>query len=158
MTRNTLRFISIMLLALALGGGLAHLFELPGKMALSRDDYLTVQQIYRGWALLGIPIFGALVATLWLAALERRRRRVFGLTLAAALCVAASLVVFFAFTFPANQATENWTMLPENWDALRGRWEYSHAVGALLYYVALGALTLSLLVEGRSMGTNGDRP
>jgi hypothetical protein len=145
--KNILRFISIMLLAVALGGGFAHLFELLNKMPLSRDDYLTVQQIYRGWALLGIPIFGALIATFWLAALERRRRRPFGLTLAAALCILASLVVFFTFTFPANQATANWTFLPGNWEELRRRWEYSHAVGALLYYVALGLLTLSLLVD-----------
>jgi hypothetical protein len=136
-----------MLLAIALGGGFAHLFELPHKMRLGREEYLTVQQIYRGWALLGIPIFGALGATTWLAVLERRRPRVFGLTLAAALAIAASLVVFFTFTYPANQATANWTMLPDDWEALRRRWEYAHAVGALLTYAALGSIAASLLVD-----------
>ena len=39
---------------------LAHLLELPNKIGLSRDDYLIVQQIYRGWALLGIVVLSAL--------------------------------------------------------------------------------------------------
>jgi hypothetical protein len=39
-----------------------------------------------------------------------------------------------------------WTTLPANWETLRRQWEYSHAVGASLYFVALSALTLSLLV------------
>lgn len=70
----------------------------------------------------------------------------FYLTLTTAICIALSLVVFFVFTFPANQQTQNWTTLPENWVTLRRQWEYSHAVGAGLYLVALSALTLSLLV------------
>jgi hypothetical protein len=35
----------------------AHLLELPHKMNLSRDDYLTVQQIYRGWGLVVVAAF-----------------------------------------------------------------------------------------------------
>jgi ABC-type cobalamin transport system permease subunit len=42
-------------------------------MDLSRDDYLTVQQIYRGWALLGIALIGALIVTLVLAIAVRRK-------------------------------------------------------------------------------------
>ncbi|HEV8657074.1 MAG TPA: hypothetical protein VGS96_00470 [Thermoanaerobaculia bacterium] len=41
---------------------MAHLFELPNKIGLSRDDYPTVQQIYRGWALAGILVLGAFEA------------------------------------------------------------------------------------------------
>jgi hypothetical protein len=38
---------------------------------------------------------------------------------------ALSLVVFFVFTFPANQQAQNWTVLPENRESLRRQWEYS---------------------------------
>jgi hypothetical protein len=59
---------------------------MPNKMVLSREDYLTVQQIYRGWALLGIAVAGALISTIafsWLqrgegmasCGVRRRRRR-----------------------------------------------------------------------------------
>ena len=44
-----------------------------------------------------------------------------------------------------NRATENWTALPANWQEQRALWEYSHAVRAILYVLALGALVMSLL-------------
>jgi hypothetical protein len=47
------RFFSLLFAALALAPALAHLLELPNKIGLSRDNYLVVQQIYRGWALSG---------------------------------------------------------------------------------------------------------
>ena len=146
-----IRFLSALFCALCLGPALAHLLELPNKMALSREEYLVVQQIYRGWALLGIPIFAALLATAALAVLRRGQGAPFYFALAAALCIAFSLVVFFSITYPANQATENWTALPTvGWEALRRRWEYSHAAGALLYFIALTSLVLSLLSARRS--------
>jgi hypothetical protein len=146
MTLNVLRFASVMLTAVAMAAGFAHLLELPNKIGLSREDYLRVQQIYRGWALLGIVVTGALVCTVMLTLQVRHRPAEFYLTIAAASCIALSLVVFFLFTFPANQQTANWTVLPDNWQELRQRWEYSHAVGAGLYFLALTLLTLSLLV------------
>lgn len=54
MAARTARFWSLLFAALALAPALAHLLELPNKIGLSRDDYLAVQQIYRGWALLGL--------------------------------------------------------------------------------------------------------
>lgn len=143
---NALRLVSVVLLAISMGGGLAHLFALPNKMGLTADQYFVAQQVYRGWALLGIVILGALASTIGLAVLVRRHRTEFALTLAAAACIVLSLIVFFTFTFPANQATENWTMRPDDWETLRSQWEYSHAVGAVLYLAALVALTLSLIV------------
>ena len=144
------RFLSLLFVALALTPAMAHLLELPNKMTLSREEYLIVQQIYRGWALLGIVIFAALLSTLILALRVRHNRRIFALTLTALVCIAGSLVVFFAFTYPANQVTNNWTHLPENWLELRRQWEYSHATGAALYLIALVTLQLSVLSGDQS--------
>jgi hypothetical protein len=141
---TTLKLASVLLTAVAMSAGFAHLLELPNKIVLSAEDYLTVQQIYRGWALLGGVIFAALACTLALAFVQRRHRRAFGLSAGAVACIAASLVVFFAVTYPANQATRNWTVLPEGWESLRQQWEYGHAVSAGLYFMALAALVLSL--------------
>lgn len=145
MVTNVLRFVSVLLTAIGLAGGFAHLLALPNKIDLGPADYLTVQQIYRGWALLGVPIILALVTTIALAVAVRRDTSAFRWTLAAAVCIAAALLAFLVFTYPANQATANWTMLPANWQVLRREWEYSHAAGAVLYLLALSALTLSLL-------------
>jgi len=149
MATKTFFLLSIILVAIGMAAGMAHLFALPNKIDLAREDYLTVQQIYRGWALLGIADIGALVSTLVLTVLARAAPRMFYLTLVSTVCVALSLLIFFLFTFPANQQTENWTMLPDNWQELRRQWEYSHAVGAGLYLVALIALILAALVERR---------
>jgi hypothetical protein len=45
---RTLQFVAMLFTAVAMAAGWAHLLELPNKMTLSHDDYLTVQQIYRG--------------------------------------------------------------------------------------------------------------
>lgn len=146
MLRHVLQFISVIAIALSMAGGFAHLFELPNKIRLPENEYLVVQQIYRGWAWLGAVILVALGATALLAVLDQHRPLVFALTLGAAVLIVISLVVFFTFTFPTNRATANWTRLPVNWETLRRRWEYSHAVGACLYFAALCAMTLSLIV------------
>jgi hypothetical protein len=144
MTLTILRLLAVLFTAVAMAAGFAHLLELPNKISLEREEYLTVQQLYRGWALLGFVVVGALVITGIVALMVRARTTEFYLTLVAALCIALSLAIFFLFTYPANQQTQNWTILPDNWETLRRQWEYSHAVAAILYFVALSALTLSL--------------
>jgi hypothetical protein len=139
------RFLSLLFVALALAPAMAHLLELPNKIGLSRDEYLVVQQIYRGWALLGFVVIPALLSTLALAALVRRRPGEFGPALTAFLCILGTQVVFWTFTFPANEQTANWTILPDNWAALRRQWEYSHAVSAILDLAALIGAIISVL-------------
>jgi hypothetical protein len=146
MGRRVAQFLAVMLTALALVPAGAHLFELPNKIGLAEDAYFVVQSIYRGWALFGIVLFGALAANLALAIMVRRQRAPFWLALAAFLLVAATLVIFFTWTYPANQATSDWTVVPANWQELRVQWEYAHAANAALTFLALCALTWSVLL------------
>jgi Domain of unknown function (DUF1772) len=143
---RTLKFLAIVLTALALVPLGAHLFVLPNKILLTESNYFIVQNIYRGWALFGIVLFGALFANLALAwALRGQRAFVF---VAVCLgCLVANLVIFFAFTFPANQATNNWTEVPADWQQLRWQWEVSHALNALIAFGGFCSLVISLLVE-----------
>jgi hypothetical protein len=146
------QFLSLLFTALALAPALAHLMELPNKIGLSREAYLAVQQIYRGWALLGIVVIGAMVFTFALAVLSRGRGRTFALALIGFLCIVGTQVIFWTFTFPANQATANWTTLPENWMALRTQWEYSHAASAVLNLIAFVSIALSVLSDKAAAG------
>jgi hypothetical protein len=139
------QFFAVILTALALIPGGAHLLELPNKIGLPQDQYFIVQGIYRGWALIGIVLIAALVANLVLAFIQRARPLASGLALFAALCMAATLATFFVWTFPANQATDNWTTVPADWETLRRQWEYSHAVNAVVTFIALCSVTLSVL-------------
>jgi hypothetical protein len=131
--------------AFALGPALAHLFELLNKMPLDQQHYFTVQGIYRGWALFGIPIFGALIALLVLVILLRHQPCPMGWALVAFLAIAGTQAIFWTWTYPANVATNNWTEVPANWQALRANWEYSHAAAAGLDIIAMIALVLSVL-------------
>jgi hypothetical protein len=70
-------FTSLLFTALSLAPGLAHLLELPNKIHLPAQEYLTVQQIYRGWALLGIALFLAFASNLALTVMTRHIRAVF---------------------------------------------------------------------------------
>jgi len=149
MASRLLRFFAVVSTALALVPSGAHLFELPNKMGLPRDAYFVAQGLYRGWALFGFVLFGALAANLGLAAALRHRRPVPArLALASGALISLTLVVFFAWTYPANLATENWTRMPAEWEALRRQWEYSHAVNAGLTFLALCLVVLSALDAG----------
>lgn len=145
MSIKTIYFIALFFVAVALGPALAHLLEFPNKINLTREEYLTVQQIYRGWALLGVVVAGALLSTLVLSIKVRREWKPFVFALIAFICIVATQVVFWTYTYPTNQATNNWTVLPENWMQLRRQWEYSHATSAGLNLLALVAVILSVL-------------
>lgn len=122
----------------------AHLFELPAKIDLARDAYFTVQGVYAGWAAFFLPIVAAIASNSLLFVQRRQDRpaKARWALLSAGLIV-ASLAVFFAFVFPGNQATENWTMQPENWDSLRHSWEYGHAANAVLVFAAFIATSIA---------------
>lgn len=139
MSIKLVQFLAVMLTVLALVPGGAHLLELPGKMALDRDAYLTVQQIYRGWALAGIVLVGALLATLWLAIRSRSQTAPLVLASSAFGLLLLTLITFFLWVYPANQATAQWTVATDGFERLRTRWEYTHAANAVLTLLAVAA-------------------
>ena len=50
---DALQLASLTFAALTLVPAGAHFFELPSKMGLPPEQYMIVQNIYRGWALFG---------------------------------------------------------------------------------------------------------
>ncbi|OLC81827.1 MAG: hypothetical protein AUH72_08420 [Acidobacteria bacterium 13_1_40CM_4_65_8] len=103
------------------------------------------RSIYRGWALLGIVVVAALASTAVLTIMVRHERRSFIGSLVALSCLVGTQIIFWVFTYPVNKTTNNWTVVPENWQALRARWEYSHAAGAVLDFAALISLVAASL-------------
>ena len=138
-------FLSLTFTVLALVPAGAHLAELPRKISLPAHEYLIVQQIYLGWALFGFVIIGALISTGMLTILMWGRGWTFALTLLAFLSLAATQVIFWTLTQPANRMTRNWSQLPENWTQLRLQWEVSHATSAILTLIAVLALFIAVL-------------
>lgn len=149
MSLRTLYFFTLLLAVLAFGPSFGHALEAANKLALDPQGYLVAQQLYQGWALLGLIILPSIVLTGFLVLALRRR----GLSLAGALTALIlqvwAQIVFWLFIWPANAATRQWTTLPPDWTALRAQWEYGHVVGALLNLGAVIALLLSLLAWAR---------
>jgi hypothetical protein len=152
MALQVVQFLAIMFTAVALVPGGAHLAALPNKMTMAQPAYYIAQQIYAGWSLFGIVLFGALGMNLALTIMLRRLGRLYGYALAAFLSIAANLAIFFIWTFPANQTNNNWTVVPENWNELRIQWEYSHAVNAIVMFVALACVVVSVLRQPSATG------
>lgn len=147
MALKATQFFALVLTALALVPAGAHLFVLPNKLSLPQEQYFIVQSIYRGWALFGFVWFGALAATLTLTLMLRHQQGPFWFVLVGFIIIASTLVIFFTWTYPANQATSNWTVVPTNWHEVRAQWEYSHAMNAVLFFVAFCCVTLSTLMS-----------
>ncbi len=140
-----MRFLAIILTGLALVAPAAHAFELLNKIGLPREEYFTVQQIYSGWWIVGLLLPLALLANMGNAVSLRRDVTAMGLSIAAAVLIALNLIIFVVFTQPANAATQNWAVQPDDWKALRSQWEYSHAVNAGVTFLAFCCATLASL-------------
>jgi len=137
--------LALVLTAIALAPGAAHVLELPNKLPMHRDEYLTVQRVYRGWAYLGIVVVAALAATLWFALIADGPAE--APAVIAFCAVLATQIVFWVFTFPVNRRTRDWTRAPENWEKLRDRWELSHAASAVLNFIALVCIAVAILLS-----------
>jgi hypothetical protein len=147
MTYRIVLFIAFIATALALGGGLAHGYAILNKLDLPVGEYFAAQRAYDGWDMLGAVLAVQLTGMIAAAVLSRPDRRVFRLMLLAIALVLAAQAIFWAFTFPANRATANWTEVPEDWATLRRQWEYSHLAGALCQFAAFAALVAAMLVR-----------
>lgn len=139
-----LRLINLVLAYVATVAPVAHVLEMPSKLALSGPLWLAVQQnLYRGWGAVFGPVeILALLTSISLLAASRRARLERRAYFLASLCYASMILVFFIFNDPVNRALSGWTAatLPPAWPDLRLRWETGHALAALLSLTALVAL------------------
>jgi hypothetical protein len=148
--RVLLQLLTVMAVALVFVPAGAHLFSMVSKLQLAPDQYMAAQRAYDGWAWFGAPIAAALLLSLWHTCAVRVDRVALALSLVAFLCLVAMQIVFWVYTYPMNAVSQNWTRLPADFEAVRQQWEYSHAAGAILGFLALAAVVLSALVARSS--------
>jgi hypothetical protein len=145
MMLRTVSFLALVLTALALIPYGAHLFALPNKLGMTQEQYLTAQMAYRGWSALAVILIPAMLLNIAFASVLRGAGSAFVLAVAACVCMAATLAIFFAWTYPANVQTQNWAVAPADWEELRRQWEYSHAVNAVLMFLTFCLVALAVL-------------
>ena len=165
MMLDLLRVLTVLLAAVAMALALAHALELPGKMRLSRDEYLVVQPIYYpGFTFGGFAEPLGLLAAALLLILTPFASREFWLVLVALLALVGMQAVYWVVTHPVNRVWLRHETLggagaeffaldparragaaPDDWTALRDRWEYSHVARAVLGIASLLALIIALV-------------
>lgn len=159
-----LQILTIMVVAVAMALALAHLLELPGKMRLSKEDYMTVQRIYYpGFTIGGVAEPIGTLLLLLLLFLTPANVIAFWLFAAAFAAMAAMHAVFWLLIQPVNNfwlkdaglkglGAGFFSHVPvgghrieadaeADWTMLRDLWEWSHAARAVL-----GLLAFILLV------------
>ena len=150
---RTWRFITLLLSALGLIFGGAHVLEFPQKMAYGPELYaLVTSTLYRLFGPAGAIIqVGAIVAACVLTFLARGRPPFF-LTLTGTLCLVLSLVLWFVLVSPVNA---EWLRViqtaPESvaavYGRLRLRWEQGHVAAFAAWLTGYVLLVLSVLSE-----------
>jgi hypothetical protein len=151
---RSVRFVTLVLGALALTMESAHVLELPQKINYDAQMYSAVNTtLYRYFALIGAPYqIGSILAAGVLVFLVRKHRPSFRWSLAGAFGLLLAFGAWLVIVAPVNQqvaaalrsAPES---VPALWLELRSRWEYGHAAGFVVQLVAYCALVISVLVE-----------
>ncbi len=145
-----LQFTLLVCLAVILIPAGAHLFEYPSKMGLEPAEYMVTQRIYAGWAWFGLAIYAAMTLLAFHALALRKHRLPMVLSLVALAVIVLTQAIFWRYTFPMNALTRNWTVSPPDVAAARWQWETSHALNAILTFLAFILGTLSVLTGRRS--------
>ena len=149
---QALRFATLLLTALLLGMTFCHVLEMPAKMRYDAALYLTLHRtLYVAFGPPNIGPFielGAIVASIVLTVLMRRRAG-FWLALVGAACLVGGLLVYFAEVEPANAALRTMAIEApaQDWGVWRARWEWDHTAHFALDLLAFCALLGSALAS-----------
>lgn len=152
------QFVSILLCALVTGVFWGTWLGLSRSMAaLTPETFLAVghAMIANLGTVMAILMPAALLVTLpVLVLLYRGRSRAFYPVLAGFALFVVELLVTLIVEVPIDQQIETWTLttLPANWQALRDRWEWFHALRSWVSVASLALLIAgALLVRGQSL-------
>jgi hypothetical protein len=163
--------ITVCLVAVTTALALAHSLEFPGKMRLSRDNYIATQTIYYpGFSIGGFAEPVGVLATLALTFLTPRDSPAFIWTLVAFVAITAMHVVYWLVTHPVNRfwmtgaaagvagRLFSFSLMQrsktgeakDQWEQLRDTWEHSHMIRTVLAAMSFVSLIVAVAIEGRT--------
>jgi hypothetical protein len=145
-----LRFLTMVLAALGLAPGTAHVLEMPVKLSYAPQLYAAVTSTLYvlfgviGGALQVVALLGACLLC-WLS----RKTKAFRFTVWGVVSLAVSLVIWGTVVAPVNA---DWAealrgspeSIPIAYARLRSRWEYGHAAAFLAWFLGFCCLQLSV--------------
>jgi hypothetical protein len=161
--RLSLEILAIVTVAVAMALSLAHALELPGKLRLSKEQYLATQPIYYpGFTIGGMAEPAGMLLVLLLMLLTPTGAAGFWLTAGALAALTAMHAAYWLLTHPVNNFWLRDTRLQgagarffsfgssepadaaDGWMNLRDRWELSHVVRAVLGMIGLALLVAAV--------------
>ena len=146
----TLMFLTLLFAALDTGLAYAHALELLPKMRYEPSVYLLLHRtLYWGYGTIGAVIDVAVVPLTIALAYKLRRDPVRSRpALIAAICYSLALILWVALISPANSEMRSWALdnPPQDWMAMRDRWEYSHLARFAIQLTGLSALIIATLM------------
>jgi hypothetical protein len=144
--------LTLLVASLSLGPSFAHVLESYPRLTMWSPELWREATVFNGqfmlFALVGAPLdLGAILAAAVLAFLLRRERPALRFALAGTILYAASLAAWFALVAPANGVLATWEPgpIPDNFEAIRSRWETGHMMVAALKFAGLASLLTSVL-------------
>lgn len=156
-----LKLVSIILVVATVIPSVAHALELPGKLRLTREQYLAVQTIYYpGFTAIGAAEPLSIFALAALLVLTPAGTTKFWLVAASLLAVVMTHTLYWFLTAPVNKVWLRGKVLSgsaqrffeaggspneADWTILRDRWERSHRYRAATSVIAFILLTIALL-------------
>lgn len=147
------RFITLLLGALGLALGAAHVLELGPKMQYDAEMYMAVTStLYQFFGSVGAVIQISAIFMAIVVAFLVRHRPVFHVTLFGTLGLVLSLLLWTLLVAPVNA---EWLEVmksapdsaPEAYLRLRSRWEYGHVAAFVSWLLGFGLLLLSVLTK-----------
>lgn len=145
-------FITVVLTSLLMTMGFTHLWQMLPRLAYDGTLWFQTLNMYWQFGREGPGPFielGALVSAVVLVFLVHARRPAFVLSLTAVMCLVVAFATWWAIIYPVNLEMLSWApeQLPANWTHFRDQWEYAHGVRAILQFISLIALLISLIAE-----------
>jgi hypothetical protein len=168
----TVQVVAVFLASIAMSLAVAQALELPGKMRLSKENYIATQTIYYpGFTIGGASEGLSILAVLLLLLLTPTNIQAFWWTLAGLIGLAAMHAVYWMLTHPVNKfwtkdlnlkgvgggffavggrfkVEEGARNSDEKWKMFRNQWEYSHVFRAVLSATTLVSLIVAVAVRG----------
>jgi hypothetical protein len=159
-----LQIVAVLLVAVAMALSLAHALEYPGKMRLTKEEYLAIQPIYYPGFTFGggaepLGIIALIVLTFTTSAATA-----FWLTAGALIALVAAHAVYWVMTHPVNNfwlrdfelkgassaffrsdplRRDSEGGAEPDWTVYRDRWETSHIIRAVLSLLSLALLVIA---------------
>ena len=152
MALKIVRFLAVMFVSLSMAPAMAHLLEMPAKMAYDGAFWLKISQTLYGPRFGTVGAFfevGAVILSIILVIMVRHHKPAFAWSILGAFCMVAVHASFWIWIAPVNEKISAMTpeSLPTDWAALRYQWECTHAARAYLQIVAMGTVVISVFIE-----------